>query len=80
MNCSVDDEGPYQRQLSILQDFLACSEEDRADEEIVKHLGTSVAALYSVPTAIYCFLRSLENIPGIQVSFQIPHMRIFILL
>lgn len=31
-----------------------------SDEEVVNVLGHSVNALYSVPTAIYCFLRNSE--------------------
>jgi hypothetical protein len=30
-------------------------------------LGNSVAALYSVPTAIFCFLRACTPIPEIEV-------------
>lgn len=40
---------------------------DANDEEVVDVLGTSIAALYSVPTAIYCFLRAQQEIPGIEV-------------
>lgn len=58
---------PYQKQLDIVKGFLTCEEKDRPNEEIVKRLGTSIAALYSVPTAIYCFLRAQTAIPGIKV-------------
>lgn len=64
-----DDVAPYQKQLLHVRRFLTCAEEDRTDEEVVKYLGTSISALYSVPTAIYCFLRAQEEIPGIKVCF-----------
>lgn len=53
--------------MLVAQDFLAVDEDDLSDEEIVKHLGNSIAALHSVPTAIYCFLRAQHKIPGIEV-------------
>lgn len=64
---SVEETGPYHEQLNYVKYFLSCDDKDRSDEEIVKRLGTSIAALYSVPTAIYCFLRAQEEIPGIKV-------------
>lgn len=67
----MEDAAPYQRQLNLVKEFLSCdNEQKRSDEEIVRHLGTSIAALYSVPTAIYCFLRALDKIPGIEVNFH----------
>lgn len=41
-----------------------------SDEEVVNILGHSVNALYSVPTAIYCFLRATNKIPGIEVHVK----------
>ncbi|CRK91916.1 CLUMA_CG005535, isoform A [Clunio marinus] len=35
-----------------------------SDEEVVNILGHSVNALYSVPTAIYCFLRNVNLLKG----------------
>ena len=35
-----------------------------SDEEVVNVLGHSVNALYSVPTAIYCFLKSSQSSDG----------------
>ena len=32
-----------------------------SEEEVVNMLGHSVNALYSVPTAIYCFLRNVQT-------------------
>ena len=37
------------------------------DEEVETILGTGEAALYSVPTAIFCFLRACAPIPAIEV-------------
>lgn len=42
---------------------------DPDDEEVVDVLGTSIAALYSVPTAVYCFLRAQNEIPTIKVRY-----------
>lgn len=36
-----------------------------SDADVVNVLGNDVSALYSVPTAIYCFLRSQKAINGI---------------
>lgn len=35
-----------------------------SDEKVVNLLGHSVNALYSVPTAIYCFLRNSQSPDG----------------
>lgn len=47
--------------------MLLNKKEGADDEEVEKILGTSVAALYSVPTAIFCFLRACAPIPEIEV-------------
>lgn len=69
-----DDSTPYQNQLKLMQELL--SNNTTTDEEVEDQLGTSIAALYSVPTAIYCFLRAQSEIPGVEVkilySFKIP--------
>ncbi|RZF41028.1 hypothetical protein LSTR_LSTR002660 [Laodelphax striatellus] len=39
-----------------------------SDEEVERTLGTSVAALHSVPTAIFCFLRAQNPIPDIKTD------------
>lgn len=41
---------------------------DPSDETVANVLGNNCHALYSVPTAIYSFLRSLQPIEGIEVS------------
>jgi len=66
--CSLglDDPCPYQTQLKKMQ-ILLDKKEDAYDENVEKILGTSVAALYSVPTAIFCFLRAYTPVPEIEV-------------
>lgn len=39
-----------------------------SDEEVLNKLGHSMRALYSVPTAIYCFLRANQEINEINTS------------
>lgn len=46
----------YQGQLKAMQTLL--TKDDPTNEEVVNVLGHSVSALFSVPTAIYCFLRN----------------------
>jgi hypothetical protein len=66
--CSLglDDPYPYQTQLKKMQ-VLLNKEEGAHDKEVEITLGTSVTALYSVPTAIFCFLRACAPIPEIEV-------------
>lgn len=72
IHCRLDDdETPYHSQMTRVLDFLCSKEDARSDAEIVKHLGTSIAALHSVPTAIYCFLRAQESIPKISVCSSV---------
>lgn len=37
---------------------------------VVEKLGNSVSAMFSVPTAIYCFLRAQQSIADIEVTFH----------
>lgn len=60
----IADAESYTKQLIEMQKLLVKKADD---EEVVETLGTSISALYSVPTAIYCFLRAQEGIPGIKV-------------
>jgi hypothetical protein len=48
--------------------MLLNKQEGAHDEEVETILGNSVEALYSVPTAIFCFLRAYAPIPEIEVS------------
>jgi len=47
--------------------MLLNKKEGADDEEVETVLGNSLAALYSVPTAIFCFLRACTPIPEIEV-------------
>jgi poly(ADP-ribose) glycohydrolase ARH3 len=62
----LDDPYPYQTQLKKMQ-MLLNKKEGADDDEVDAVLGTSVAALYSVPTSIFCFLRACAPIPEIKV-------------
>ncbi|XP_026470663.1 poly(ADP-ribose) glycohydrolase ARH3-like [Ctenocephalides felis] len=54
----------YVKQLNYVSEML---EKDEVPQEtVIQKLGNDVAALYSVPTAIYCFLRSQKPIKDIQ--------------
>lgn len=57
---------------------LLDKKEDTHDAEVEKTLGTSVAALYSVPTAIFCFLRACTPIPEIDVCKSVYEIILFI--
>ncbi|XP_054258958.1 ADP-ribosylhydrolase ARH3-like isoform X2 [Macrosteles quadrilineatus] len=57
---------PYTEKLKVMDRLL--QEDVVLDEEVEQMLGTSIAALHSVPTAIYCFLRSQKPIPKIQTD------------
>jgi hypothetical protein len=62
----LDDPYPYQTQLKKMQ-MLLNKQEGSHDEEVEKILGNGEVALYSVPTAIFCFLRAYAPIPEIEV-------------
>lgn len=61
-----EDANPYKKQLEAMEKLL--SQENVHDEEVETVLGTSIAALYSVPTAVYCFLRAQQPIPKIETN------------
>ena len=67
----LDDPYPYQTHLKKMQ-MLLNKKEGADDEEVETILGNSVAALYSVPTAIFCFLRACAHIPEIEVCKSVP--------
>ncbi|KAK9505541.1 hypothetical protein O3M35_009568 [Rhynocoris fuscipes] len=62
------DEDPttYQTQLKEMQELL--NEENVPNEEVVKVLGNDIRALYSVPTAIYSFLRAQKPLKFIETD------------
>lgn len=46
---------------------LISEEEIPHDVKVVQTLGHTTCALFSVPTAIYCFLRARNPLPEIKV-------------
>ncbi|XP_066590261.1 ADP-ribosylhydrolase ARH3-like [Prorops nasuta] len=65
-NLNLEDPQPFKTQLSIVKKLLSQEGNGPNDEQVVTELGNNVEALYSVPTAIYCFLRGQNPIEGIQ--------------
>lgn len=58
---------PYHTQLCHVERLLALPE-GAHDDQVRNTLGNSVTAMFSVPTAIFCFLRAQTSIPQIDVS------------
>ncbi|XP_012140976.1 ADP-ribosylhydrolase ARH3 isoform X2 [Megachile rotundata] len=59
---------PYKIQLGIIKTLISENENGPHDEKVIQKLGNSVTALYSVPTAIFCFLRAQKLIAGIRTE------------
>lgn len=59
----------FKKQLSEVKRLLN-KKFPSSDDEVVNVLGHSVNALYSVPTAIYCFLRTNQKSDNAQVSLR----------
>jgi poly(ADP-ribose) glycohydrolase ARH3 len=59
----------YVKKLKTVKKFLEKAAPPDM-EEIHNELGVHVAALHSVPTAIYCFLAARNPIPGIETDNQ----------
>uniref|UniRef100_A0A8C8RA67 ADP-ribosylhydrolase ARH3 n=1 Tax=Pelusios castaneus TaxID=367368 RepID=A0A8C8RA67_9SAUR len=57
------EELPFSRRLKKIKEFLELSTVPKSD--VVFELGNGLAALQSVPTAIYSFLRSMKSDPDI---------------
>lgn len=55
------------RYVTQLQKIGKLLRKSPSEVEVVNSLGNEVAALFSVPTAIYCFLRAFSDIPGMEV-------------
>ncbi|XP_052867060.1 ADP-ribosylhydrolase ARH3-like [Anopheles cruzii] len=51
----------YENQLQNVEKLLE-NKVEQSDENVLNLLGHSVAALYSVPTAVYCFLRHTKDL------------------
>lgn len=60
-NCSESNGPSFVQQLEHLKKLLTVT--NPSDERVVNVLGHSSQALYSVPTAMYCFLRGIKY-PG----------------
>lgn len=61
-----DIEMPYVEQLKLVKNLLMTENLD--DEVVIDILGNSIRAQFSVPTALYCFLRAQKPIESIQVK------------
>lgn len=55
----IPEEKYFTKQLEVMKNLLN-KKFAPSDEEVVNVLGHSVNALFSVPTAIYCFLRNAQ--------------------
>ncbi|KAF7245904.1 ADP-ribose glycohydrolase ARH3 [Varanus komodoensis] len=62
------EEYPFSKRLKKIKEFLEQSTVSKSD--VVLELGNGVAALHSVPTAIYSFLRCMESHPDIPEDFN----------
>lgn len=49
---------PYEEKLQIIRSLL--EKEDVEKRDVESRLGNGIAALESVPTALYCFLQALK--------------------
>lgn len=65
---SDEDPFPYKTQLQMIKQLLQADKPDDPIriEEIIGVLGNTVNALYSVPTAIYCFLKAHTGFPEVK--------------
>lgn len=58
----------YKDQLYAIKELISEDSGGPHDEKVVQRLGVGLNALYSVPTAIFCFLRAQKPIKGIQTD------------
>lgn len=67
--------GEYEEKLKVVTKILETSykHQDLQDFEAVKYLGNGIEANNSIPTAIYCFLRALQEIDGVKVKYSIKN-------
>lgn len=68
MTVGTDNNTELQAYRNKINDVKRLLAGDPSDETVVNVLGNSCHAIYSVPTATYSFLRSLQPIKGIEVS------------
>ncbi|XP_008201508.1 ADP-ribosylhydrolase ARH3 isoform X1 [Tribolium castaneum] len=57
----LHDQNPYEDKLNFVNYFLGIKCHEELDEEVAQNLGNSIAAYDSVPTAIYSFMRAVQN-------------------
>lgn len=62
------DEGRYKDQLCAIKELISKDDICLHDEKVVETLGVNLNALYSVPTAIFCFLRAQRPIKDIRTD------------
>ncbi|XP_042296542.1 ADP-ribose glycohydrolase ARH3 [Sceloporus undulatus] len=62
------EELPFSKRLKKIKEFLEKSSVPRSD--VVLELGNGIAALHSVPTAIYSFLRCMESQPDLPEDYN----------
>lgn len=60
-------EGRYKERLCIIKEMISMDDGPH-DEKVVHELGIGFSGLYSVPTAIFCFLRAQKPIVGISTD------------
>lgn len=72
---SVEDDGEEREYGQKLDEIERLLRIDPSDEQVVNRLGNSYSALKSVPTAIYCFLRTIsgQNMTDSQKSKPFRH-------
>ncbi|XP_050302584.1 ADP-ribosylhydrolase ARH3-like isoform X2 [Anthonomus grandis grandis] len=63
-----DSDTPYCERIKLIQKFLSTKYSDEYDDEVIRDLGNDISAFESVPTAIFCFLRAQNTIPGIKTD------------
>jgi poly(ADP-ribose) glycohydrolase ARH3 len=62
------DEDRYKYQLCTIKELISEDGDGPYDEKVVQRLGVGLNALYSVPTAIFCFLRAQRSIKNIKTD------------
>ncbi|XP_060530838.1 ADP-ribosylhydrolase ARH3-like [Cylas formicarius] len=58
----------YQDKLNVIEQLLKKRYSAELDAQVISLLGHGISAYESVPTAIYCFLRAQNSIPGIDTD------------
>ena len=69
MYVRISGKRPYHDQLQAVKKLLK-KEGGASRHEVQQILGNNVTAIFSVPTAIYSFLRAQDPVPGIKVNIS----------